>query len=186
VPLSADAGSPGEVPGPPRPARSLVWFYVLLGAAAALFALGVLLWHPLRASYWERQVRAAFERGDLKAAADALDRLEDMGPRARAAFARLLAPNGAWYRGPIIQDVGRRENRWLLPMIVRLVREDRDPGPAYLALSAAEDMTGKIFIDRNFLPRSREQGSAVDQGRERLLEWWDREGRDKHGGGTGL
>jgi hypothetical protein len=172
---------PGEAPEQPHQPRSLLWFYVLLGSVAAVFALGVVLWPPLRASHWERQVRAAFERGDLQAAGEALDKLEAIGPPARGAFARLLAPNGAWYRGQVIQDVGRRENRWLLPLVVRLVREDRDPAPVYLALAAAESMSGRIFLDRDFLPRTREQGSAVEQGRARLLDWWERDGRQKHG-----
>ena len=165
----------------PHRVRSLLWFYVLLGAAAAVFALGVVLWQPLRASHWERRVRDAFDRGDLQAAGDALDKLEAIGPAARGAFARLLAPNGAWFRGQIIQDVGRRENRWLLPLVVRLVREDRDPAPVYLALAAAESMSGRLFLDRDPLPRSREEDSAVEQGRGRLLEWWAREGRDRFG-----
>lgn len=165
---------------PPR-SRSLLWFYLALGLVAGLAVFAAWIWKPLRAAHWERRVRAAYERGDVKAGADALDKLEALGPAARGAFGRLLAPNGAWYRGQIAQLAGRRENKWLLPVLVRLVREDRDPAPVYLALAAAESMSGKIFLDRDFLPRTREQGSAVAQGRDKLLDWWEREGRAKYG-----
>jgi len=179
----ADDRPPPESPdgaGGPAKDRSLVGFYLALGLVAGLAVFAAWIWNPLRAARWERQVRAAYERGDVKTAADALDKLEAIGPAARPAFERLLAPNGAWYRGQIAQLAGRRENKWLLPVMVRLVREDRESAPVYLALAAAEGMSGRIFLDPGFLPRSRELGPAVAQGRERLLEWWEREGRDKY------
>ena len=163
----------------PRPReRSLVWFYVVLGLAAAILAGGALAWKPLEAAHWERRTREAFERGDVRSAGDALDKLEALGPAARAAAGRLLAPNGAWYRGQVIQDIGRKENRWLLPALVRLAREERDTAVVHLAVSAAEPMSGRIFFP--LTPTAGRTG--VEEARGRFIAWWERDGQAKYGG----
>jgi hypothetical protein len=172
----AETSSPGaELPGRER---SLLWFYLLLALAAGAFAFFALAWRPLRAGHWERQVRAAYERGDVKAAGKALDKLDALGPAARAAVGRLLLPNGAWYRGQVVQELGRKENRWMLPALVRLAREDGDAAVVRLAISAAESMSGRIF----FPPVGGLDRAGLDEARSKLREWWDREGRAKFGG----
>jgi len=179
------ATSAESAPGPgaaPARERGLGWFYALLALTAGLFAFGALAWRPLKAAYWERETRAAYERGDVKAAADALDRLEAMGPAAGAAAGRLLAPNGAWYRGQVLQNLNRKENRWLLPALVRLARDENDSGVAMLAVSAAESMTGRIFLPvwgQAVPPHSRD--SQLEAARARLIDWWEGEGRRKYG-----
>lgn len=167
---------------PPRRERGLLWFYLLLGLVAGVFAFFVLAWKPLRANQWERQVRAAFERGDVKAAGDALDKLDDLGPAADRAVGRLLAPNGAWYRGQVIHSLARKENRWMLPALVRLAREDNDTGMVHLAIAAAESMSGRLFVSDLSTTASDRPGRRTEAARAKFLDWWEREGRDKFGG----
>lgn len=172
----ATAGASGPEPSGPEPPvgdRSLAGFYLALGLVAGLAVFAAWVWNPLRAAHWERQVRSAYERGNVKAAGDALDKLEALGPAAKAAAGRLLAPNRAWYRGQVIQALDRKENRWLLPALVRLAREDGDRAVVFLAVRSAESISGRIF----FLAAPE---TTTESGRARLLDWWDREGRDKY------
>ena len=173
-----------ESPEAGRPPPSLTWFYVTVGIVAALFAAATWGWKPAQVSYWERRALRAYERPDLAAADDAVEKLAGVGRPARAAFERMLAPNANWYRGRVVQMLGRRANRWALPVIVRLVREDRDAGVRFMALAAAETITGKAFFSAEFVVgRSTGAGFApgVEQARQQLLDWWDAEGRSRYG-----
>jgi hypothetical protein len=78
----------------------------------------------------------------------------------------------------VIQDIGRKENRWLLPALARLAREDRDTAVVHLAVSAAEPMSGRIFF-----PLTPTAGRpAIEEARERFIDWWERDGRARYGG----
>ncbi|HOX08835.1 MAG TPA: hypothetical protein PK280_20745 [Planctomycetota bacterium] len=178
MPETAPPAPEGE---PRRQERGLLWFYLLLGLAAAVFAAGALAWRPLRASQWEGRARAAYERGDVKAAGDALDALDALGPAAGPAVGRLLEPNRAWYRGQVIQQLGRKENRWMLPALVRLARHDTDAAVVRLSVSAAESMSGRIFFPLSTPPGAAGGAAAgLDEARRRLIDWWEAEGSRRH------
>ena len=167
-----------------QPARSLTGFYVTVGIVATLFALVAWGWKPAQARYWERRALRAYQKPDLAAADDAVEKLAEVGRPARAAFERLLAPNANWYRGRVVQMLGRRANRWALPVLVRLARDDRDAGVRYMALAAAETITGKAFFSAEFVVRRGAQSEfapGVEQARQQLLDWWDAEGRSRYG-----
>lgn len=162
---------------PARRERGLFWFYTALGVIAALAAATLASWKPLEARYHERAARAAYERGDSALAADEIKKLELMGPASRAAFRRLLEPNGPRFRIQVMQCVNRRENRWLLPEFVRLAVEDRDGPVGYLAIKSVESMSGELFYSDLFATGRPAETQAA---RAKLIEWWERDGRGKY------
>ncbi len=155
--------------------KGLVGFYVGMGAVLALVVTFYFAWTPLRALYWEREVRKVFPpppkravcrwggRGFVattnfpneeililtyeQAAERPVGELVSLGPAAEPALRRLLALSRA--RKSVLVLLGKRGARWALPLVVEhLAAPDEDPGAGAAAVYAAERFSGEAFFPR--------------------------------------
>lgn len=188
-----------EEPSTRKKGRSLVGFYIGL-AIAVLLALGVWsAWTPVRVWYWERAFHSADLEGwmdarggwapdrsgffpeDLRFSSgkvEAAEKLAAIGPAARPAVRRLLASGDRHVRANALCGVGKARAVWAIPEVVELCRHERGLlliQRAFDTISSLTDykMTGG-GID---IP----EGEYFQAERQRLLNWWEREGRAKYG-----
>jgi hypothetical protein len=188
-PMAAPPGGPG---------KSLTGFYIAIGAVGALFTLGAWLWTPVRVRYIEWGIRRTTPMGGLLPGKEyphlrlARD-LVDIGPPARAAVERLMADQNAYIQSALVRELGRPGATWALPMLVKEVVRDRDAG-AWDVLEAVDKICDKRF-SQGLLKRTADPkfgftmtewtSDASDKLRQRILDWWEREGKAKYGEAAG-
>jgi hypothetical protein len=177
--------TPAQPPAEKR--KTLLAFYVGMGAVLALAVAFYFAWTPLRVWYWEREVRQSdtslvtkidSSHGTLLLSPRALAamRLVDLRPRAFPALKRLLHhPDEGVRRETLfaLEESGRR-TMWAFPLLIEVVGKG-DFDAAHGAVRAAEKMSGRKFV-QNYSYFSPELT------REQMLRWWEREGTAKYGG----
>ena len=104
------------------------------------------------------------------------------GPSAAAAVERLLGLDDPYLRIDVLDGFQGTEAEWAIPILVDFARR-ADLGEAMSAIEAIEGQTKK-----ELLPPFRPMSSGFDEarrrriGRDRMIDWWEREGRAKYGG----
>ena len=193
APVPRFGGSMPEASDPPaKHGRSLTGFYLAAGLTALLLGLGAWASTPLRIWYWERAVRDACwtskrPRGLFRETEKRATRLARVGPASLPAFERLLRDEDIGNRHEILLGLRDADATWAMPLVVEVARKgDRDlPGWAILV---ACSLAKRAFADEKDLEVCLHQVPNnlhvfVPEGRAKLFDWWEREGKARYGGG---
>jgi hypothetical protein len=160
-------------------------FYLAMGALLALAVGFAFAWTPLRILRWERAVvkapgSSAWDLGNEKYQAACL--LVDLGPAALPAVRRLVGNPDAEVRLAAVSALREPEHAWGLPLIVEAA-SDKDWRVAYVAIGSAEKVSGRRFGNVASPLTEPPTDETLRVFRRLLLDWWEREGRVKYGGG---
>jgi hypothetical protein len=163
---------------PPQHGRSLVGFYVALGFIAVLVGMGVWLWTPITVLRLERQVHhpEAYLQfaNHINPRAIPVMKLVKMGPVARAALRRLLNDPSPEVRMAALVDMKFGDGpTWYFHLVIEAASRGDDEMAQY-AIEVASERAGRGFRDWTGDWRVE---------RQNLLDWWEREGKAKYGGG---
>ena len=179
-----------EEVAPPRTRRGMLAFYVGIGAVLALFVGGWFAWTPLRIWYWEQKASSADTGGSNfiplglagwpvspgNPCTDAVSSLVAVGPQSLPAIRRLLHGTDQKRTLCVLAALRDPKSVWALPVLVELVRDDRDATARYWAMRAAAGASGNAF------PIFLSGMGSEEEDHQRLLRWWEREGKAKYGG----
>jgi hypothetical protein len=171
---------PQAADGPAKHGRSLVGFYVALGAVAAVVGLGAVMWKPLMMRYYEWRITrpgASATYDDLEAARG----LARMGPAAAGTTRRIL-------HGPVdnshaaLWGIRVEKATWALPLLVELALKNNDRNVDEVEFARNID---EVMFDIDCLTHEDFRGledTSVVVVQKRLSDWWEREGKAKYGG----
>ncbi len=178
----------------PRKHRGLVVFYIGMGVVLLLFASGWLASGPLRAWYWEREVRLWMPMQGLTGGENPhvrpVVKLIAVGPPARAAVERLFRENDTALSIYLTVQLRDPKNTWALPALVERVGR-RGQFDDFDLLDTVEVISkrnfheglGKKTFSTTGIPLTVWGAADKEEARRRILDWWEAEGRAKYGSG---
>jgi len=175
---------------PEEKGRSLAGFYIAVGIVAALVLLGAWLWTPVSIWYWERETRkacyeeaATISTSSFSKSLQAANRLVRIGPPAYSALGRLLADRAMPLRIRVLGATVDSRADWALPLVVK-ASGDPDGSIAEQALVTACYLAERDFItgqEGTLLSHiDKKRPDIVATGRQKLLTWWESEGRARY------